>query len=112
MAFFMRRVRNRSDAEDLTQETFARLSSSTTFDPSGEPNAYVFRVASNLLHDRARTASRLKHPPISALDPELVERLAAEMVEDNGPERVLIGRQGLAAAIYPIELDSSKQVTP
>src|SRR5580658_3698190 len=60
MAYFVRRTGNRSDAEDLTQETFLRLINSDTFDQSHEANAYVFRVASNLLRDRERANARWK----------------------------------------------------
>lgn len=53
VAYFLRRVDNRAEAEDLTQDVFKRL---LTSDASGvqSAEAYVFRVASNLLADRAR----------------------------------------------------------
>lgn len=53
MAFFVRRIRNPVEAEDLTQEVLMRLVEL----PANEfhaPDAYIFRIASNLLHDRHR----------------------------------------------------------
>lgn len=51
MAFFLRRVRNPSEAEDLTQEVFVRMLNSAQSSP---PDVYVFQIAQNLLIDRAR----------------------------------------------------------
>ncbi len=52
MAFFLRRVQSYAEAEDLTQEVFARLlvGKGTT----DQPDVYVFRTAQNLLVDRVR----------------------------------------------------------
>lgn len=55
MSFFLRRVRDHAEAEDLTQEVFARLLTSTET-VTASPDAYVFQTASNLLADRARRA--------------------------------------------------------
>ena len=96
MAYFLRRVGNRSDAEDLTQETFARLVGAENFDyGEGRATGYVFRVASNLLRDRKKSAGYKKQIPFSACNPELVERISAEISEVREPERVLIGRESL-----------------
>jgi len=53
MAFFLRRTLSRSDAEDLTQEVFARLASGEIGDVEN-PGAYLHQMAANLLRDRAR----------------------------------------------------------
>src|SRR5271156_4514226 len=76
MAYFVRRTGNRSEAEDLTQETFVRLIGSHSFEYADEANAYVFRVASNLLRDRARTAARWKKFPLSSLDSVPIDEMA------------------------------------
>ncbi|MEG3176668.1 sigma-70 family RNA polymerase sigma factor [Sphingomonas sp. RB3P16] len=49
-AFFMRRIRDHADAEDLTQEVLIRLLN------QGEArnDSYVFQIAQNLLTDRHR----------------------------------------------------------
>lgn len=53
MAFFLRRLGNHAEAEDLTQEVFVRLADA---DPAQmqSAEAYIFRVAANLLRDRSR----------------------------------------------------------
>src|SRR4051794_23554578 len=76
MAYFLRRVSNRSEAEDLTQETFARLIAAHSFTLAEQVGAYVFRVAGNLLRDRARTRERWKKYPITATDPLEIAEIA------------------------------------
>lgn len=95
MAFFLRRVGNRSDAEDLTQQTFERLARSESFDPNGRVAGYIFRIAVNLLRDRKKEAGYKKILPFAAFDPTLIERIAQEIAEDREPERVLLGRESL-----------------
>ena len=99
MAYFLRRTGNRSEAEDLTQETFVRLIASSSFEFADEANAYVFRVAINLLRDRARTTARWKKVPTFPLDTDTIDELSHGFVEDRGPERVLIGRESLAEVL-------------
>jgi DNA-directed RNA polymerase specialized sigma24 family protein len=89
IAFFMNRVTNRSEAEDLTQETFLRLINSVTLDRSAPPSGYVFRIAANLLADRGRAAARRQYVSASTLDQGFLEALTREVVEDREPERVL-----------------------
>lgn len=95
MAFFLRRVGNRSDAEDLTQQTFERLARSDSFDPNGRVAGYIFRIAVNLLRDRKKEAGYKKILPFASFDPTLIERIAQEIAEDREPERVLLGRESL-----------------
>jgi len=53
MAFFMRRAASHGDAEDMTQELFAKLA--RVEDPGMEnADAYIFQMAANLLRDRQR----------------------------------------------------------
>lgn len=95
-SFFLKRVGNRSEAEDLVQETFKKLLSASNMDQSLDPGGYVFRVAANLLVDRSRHSARRILLPMSHLEPGFLETLTREIVEDREPERVLIGRQSLA----------------
>jgi RNA polymerase sigma-70 factor (ECF subfamily) len=95
MAFFLRRLGNRSDAEDLTQQTFERLARSESFDPNGRVSGYIFRIAINLLRDRKKEAGYRKILPFSSFDQALIERIAGELSEDREPERVLLGRESL-----------------
>lgn len=90
MSFFLRRVRDHAEAEDLTQEVFARLLGSHDT-VARSPDAYVFQVASNLLGDRARRAK---------VRADYRERIGA--VEGLGtdpldPHRIAAGRAALAA---------------
>jgi RNA polymerase sigma-70 factor (ECF subfamily) len=95
MSYFLRRVGNHAEAEDLTQDVFARLLASGA--EAQAHHGYIFQVASNLLADRARRAKirsayrdDLKSDPeqgIEALDPH---RLAASR------EAIAIFRRNLA----------------
>jgi RNA polymerase sigma-70 factor (ECF subfamily) len=95
MAYFLRRTGSRNEAEDLTQETFVRLIGSDSFMHAQEADAFVFRVASNLLQDRARSVARRKQvhvQPLEAQSEISVDRLATENRE---PERVLMAKESL-----------------
>ena len=96
MKFFMRRVRDRQDAEDLTQEVFARALASGELARARRPDSFLFTVATNLLRDRHRQSIRRSPagaPTIPALAPE-------GPVEDRGPERVLEGYESLQEALW------------
>ncbi len=57
LRFFSRRTGAREDAADLLQETFLRLTRMASEDDlPTRPEAYLQRIASNLLRDRARRA--------------------------------------------------------
>lgn len=56
MAFLLRRVRSHADAEDMTQEVFARLASQGRLQMRS-PEGYLFQIAANLLRDRSRRMS-------------------------------------------------------
>jgi RNA polymerase sigma-70 factor (ECF subfamily) len=59
-AYVARRVRNRSEAEDLTADVFRKaLQSLPRFKWTGAPfAAWLFRIASNMIADRAKRAAR------------------------------------------------------
>lgn len=54
MGYFARRVRNRSDLEDLVQDVFARIAARDSATPIENLGAYVMRTAASVLVDRAR----------------------------------------------------------
>jgi RNA polymerase sigma factor (sigma-70 family) len=104
MAYFLRRTRDRQDAEDLTQDTFARLvGSSSKFETDAHVHAYVFRVAANLLKDRNRRQLVHKQTPFSAFDEDILGIISNRIVEGREPERVLIGQESLAEVYKVLE---------
>jgi RNA polymerase sigma-70 factor (ECF subfamily) len=99
LAYFHRRTGNRPEAEDLTQETFARLIGSDTFEDAEEARAFVFRVASNLLRDRARANTRLHSFRTLPLDDVTDADFEPRLVEGIDPERVFIAKEDLTRAM-------------
>lgn len=90
LTFFMRRVRDHAEAEDLTQEVMVRLSRQTTVIDPARSDAYVFTIAANLLRDRARrTAVRASYRS-SLADDEMAH------IEERDPARILQGKESLA----------------
>jgi RNA polymerase sigma factor (sigma-70 family) len=94
LAFFLKRVRNRNEAEDLTQEVFVRLLHHPDRNNGRTIYGYVFTIAANLLRDRAKSAANARSRSTDNID-FLSERdgLVANLIEDRSPERVLVGRQ-------------------
>lgn len=89
MAYFIRRLRNHAEAEDLTQEVFLRLADREIRSLEA-PEGYVFRTAANLLADRAR---RNKVRVDGALSLWEVEA-GIDLLD---PARIAEGRESLAA---------------
>ena len=109
-AYVARRVRNRPEAEDMTAEVFRKaLQSLPRFKWTGAPfAAWLFRIASNIIADRAKRAARegivpgdedvreLRVPQPQQADLEQsersagVSRLVNELAEDQ--QRVLVMR--------------------
>ena len=92
MRFFLRRVRDAAEAQDLTQEVFVRLLATADRTSIADPKAFVFQIALNLLADRGRKAQRRSMAQTVLIDPHLVSEVTHEFVEEFTPERVLIGR--------------------
>lgn len=88
MAYFLRRVGGHAEAEDLTQEVFARLVG-IEGGRIESSEAYVFSIAGNLLRDRSRR------------DKVRADYLHQALAEDGAgvdlldPARVAAGRQSL-----------------
>ena len=94
VAYFLKRVNSRNEAEDLTQEVFMRLVNHPDRNNGQTIEGYVFTIAANLLRDRAKSVATAHHRRAQSLD-LLDEKNAfsANLVEDRDPERVLVGRQ-------------------
>jgi RNA polymerase sigma factor (sigma-70 family) len=94
MSFFLRRVKRRAEAEDLTQEVFARL---LTLPEADLPGPYVFKVAANLLRDNVRR-TRVREQYQESLTWE-----ADHGVERRDPLRIAGGRDEMAVVIAALE---------
>lgn len=70
--FFAYRVRDRADAEDLTQRTFERaLKAWSRYDPERAPvGAWLISIARNLLVDHYRADRSSKQEPLDAVGEE------------------------------------------
>lgn len=94
MAFFLRRVRDHAEAEDLTQEVFVRMLNANV---DGAADHYVFQIAQNLLVDRARRAS-VRRQYREMLGPD--HNLDVDLLD---PERSTLGRAELARFAVALE---------
>jgi RNA polymerase sigma-70 factor (ECF subfamily) len=88
--FFRRRLGSYDEADDLAHEALARLLRVSPATQIATPQAYLRRIATNLLRDRAERASTR----LAELSVPLVEGLDHTM--DFDQHRVLEGRQELA----------------
>ena len=94
VAYFMKRVNSRNEAEDLTQEVFVRLLNHPDKNNGQTIEGYVFTIAANLLRDRAKSVATAQRKRIQSLDVlDEKDTFSASLVEDRNPERVLVGRQ-------------------
>lgn len=99
MSFFLRRVRGRAEAEDLTQEVFVRLIETMEREDICQADALVFKIAGNLLRDRSRRAATRDKAYIAEFDGHLVSELTREFVDEQSPERVVLARVEISAVL-------------
>lgn len=95
--YFLMRLRHEAEAEDLTQETFARIGRRADLDGVSDLDSFVFTVAVNLLRDRSRRRAT------SAGFLAEFSAVRAEKFEALSPERVLNARQALRSALQTLE---------
>lgn len=89
LAFFQKRVGDRTEAEDLYQDLCERVLRRGTLEDVDDPLAFLFAIARNLLRDRwRRRISGAKDKHIQVDDVEIVAPVAS-------PEVRLIDRQRL-----------------
>lgn len=87
--YFKRRGIDGSDAQDLAQAVFERLSKQDALANVERTDAYLFAAAANALTEFYRRRSvRTKHPPESFYE-------ALQRTEEFTPERILAERQEL-----------------
>ena len=93
LAYFGRRVVSTAEAEDLTQDVFERVLRSLGSGPIRTAEALVFRIAVNLLRDRARRVRR--RGVEEALPVDSIAEFADALTVDLSPERVVLGERTL-----------------
>ncbi len=99
MSFFLRRIGDRAEAEDLTQEVFVRLIRAVERENIRDADALVFKIAGNLLRDRMRRAAIHGKAYIAEFDDHLVSELTREFIEEHSPERVVLARAEISAVL-------------
>ena len=104
LVFFLRRVHDRAEAEDLTQEVIVRLLGRTGDEGMGD--GYIFRAATNLLADRARRA-KVRADYAAAI--QLGSADASVQMLD--PHRIAEGRAELAAFVAALNRLPERQRT-
>jgi RNA polymerase sigma-70 factor, ECF subfamily len=84
-AYVARRIRNRSEAEDVTSDVFHRaLANMGRFEWRGAPfSAWLFRIAANALADRSQRAARESDLPVPDIENPDIEEDDVEAVEDR-----------------------------
>lgn len=103
MAFFLRRVRARADAEDLTQETLLRVIRAPAVSRLEHAESYVFTTAQNLLHDHRRKSQRFDHDACIPIEEAMASEIESQLVENLTPDRVLLGGDSLRQALASLE---------
>jgi RNA polymerase sigma factor (sigma-70 family) len=103
MTYFLRRVRNHADAEDLTQETLMKVIAASTIERIQNAESFVFKVATNLLRDRRRQVVRNGAPSFVPIDQAVASELERQLAEDLSPERVLLSRDTLNEALRSLQ---------
>jgi len=89
IAFFLRRLRNHAEAEDMAQDVFIRLAGANRGDLRST-EAYIFQIAVNLLRDHAR---KEKHRAHYRGELAAVEETGVDFLD---PSRIVGGEQSLA----------------
>lgn len=103
MSFFMRRINDHADAEDLTQETLLRVIGAQALERIEHAESYVFKIAMNLLRDHKRKSLRFDAQNCIPIDEVIAAELEHQLVEDLSPERVLLSRASLKEALQLLE---------
>lgn len=99
LSYFLRRVRDRAQAEDLVQDALLRVIRASELEVIEHPESYVFKVAANLLKDSRRHA--LRHPTVTCPTPAEGE-VEEMLVDERSPERVLDGETSLAQVLQAL----------
>jgi RNA polymerase sigma-70 factor (ECF subfamily) len=90
LARVLARKTDREEAKDLLQEVFLRLTRAAGRQALDNPEAYLKRIAWNLLRDRAKNATGRIERSHEILQPDL------HPANDSDPHQALVERQTLA----------------
>lgn len=99
--FFEKRIGRQAEIDDLVQEVFLHLARGGRIESVQQPEAYLFRTAANVLHDRQRrraARSAQVHEPYE-------EAIHGAALETLTPEHELLGSQTiehLVAALHEL----------
>ena len=96
-SYFLKRVDQAEDVDDLVQEVFLRLATRADLADVKQMDGYLFATAANVLRDRFRRQAVLK--------PEFHDEYVddAHSRDSFSPERVLLGKDELRLVIAAIE---------
>lgn len=100
-AYFGRRVGSAAEAQDLTQDVFERLLKVLDAKPILNAEALVFRIAANLLRDRARRQRR--RGVTESLSTEVLADFEGSLAVDMTPERVVLAQRTLEEVLAALE---------
>jgi RNA polymerase sigma factor (sigma-70 family) len=96
ITFFLRRIKDRSLAEDLTQDVLLKVVRASERGKIERADSYVFKVAINLLRDQRRRALRAGPSLFLPIEEDADGHLETQLVEAISPERVLLSEDSLA----------------
>jgi RNA polymerase sigma-70 factor (ECF subfamily) len=103
MSFFLRRVKDRSLAEDLTQDVLLKVVRACERGQIARADSYVFKVAINLLRDYRRRVFRTGPSIFLPIEEDRDGQLESQLVEAISPERVLLSEESLADVLRSLE---------
>lgn len=95
--YFLRRVGDAQEADDLTQEVFVRIIRKSDMEAVENPEGFLFRAALNLLRDRSRQARTA-----NAFIAEITSHMG-DNFEVLSPERVLDSKQVLRTVLKALD---------
>ncbi len=93
-SFVRSRVRNSADADDIAQETQARVLARSRAGPLKDPLAYAYRVAMNLITDMGRSRAQFPDQPI---DDQMASDMLSPLDTLDLKERATLYTQALRA---------------
>src|SRR3977135_4185664 len=102
MSFFLRRLKDRSQAEDLTQEVLLRVIRASGGDAIENAEGYDFKTAGNLIRGQGRGTLRSGTPSFLPIEEALAGELQSQLVEGRSPERVLLSEDALREVLQAL----------